>query len=58
VGKTGNSWMAIHLARLIPRMLRVKPWSARTGGVGGGRLCFFLLLPLRFFLLFVFFLVI
>jgi len=26
-------------------MLRVKSWSARTGGVGGGGLCFFLLLP-------------
>jgi len=26
-------------------MLRVNPWSARTEGVGGSGLCFFVLLP-------------
>ena len=43
--KIDSPWIQNHFAGVIPRMWRVKPWSARTGGEGGSGFCVFVLLP-------------
>jgi len=38
--------MDFHLSGVIQRILKIKPWSDRSGAGGGSDLCDFLLLPI------------